>query len=580
MTRRTGRWIINGATLGTGVVSLLGLLHYLSPRGPAALTLPEAVLFWILGWLPELLFRGAPVIASRHTGVALAALTALWLWRSTRGTTCLALQAAIAIAAMSIAALICILTRTLAPATSATLSLLALAAAVRWGRMQAPSMARLAIFAAAALFGLLGDRVVMSLQMTSLVPHPISRWIQVSALVIASLVAVWAFPRSRASLWPRRLAHHVVCLWALATLGLNSLLVTILDLNLLRAWTGPTAPRVLNEFTYDLAVLGDPPFLVWSNRKWVQAIEDIYGAASPRHLLDDHAGFSERIFLAPGGTFDILNHQSVGRWNGVLASNHSPQPDGRLPTRGGAPSSFAWLQSMPWFEEAGPACGYADDPVRNRYLILSEWYSQYAVVDRTTGAGVKVGTVSGAIWPWPFATADPATRVAYMSSPISDGHLYEFNLDSLEVTRKVAQLYLYETVVDSAASVLWGTRPVTGDLVGVDTHSLEVRYHIPVEASVRDVKLDPDTGDLYTCSFWSGNVYRATRADQKASSIGWCGRFCRNLFLDSARRTLWIATAEGLCRMPLPSTGTASTTGSDKSLRRQGDDLRPKPDQD
>src|SRR5262249_2715921 len=117
--------------------------------------------------------------------------------------------------------------------------------------------------------------------------------------------------------------------------------------------------------------------------------------------------------------------------------------------------------------------------------------------------------------------------------------------------RKAANLYLYETMLDPGAGLLWGTRPLTGEVIGVDTRTFAIRHRIPVEATVRDIQRDVGTGDLYTCSFLFGDVWRIDRRTLMPSKIGWCGRVCRNLFLDSPRQTLWVATADGICRIDL-----------------------------
>src|SRR5262249_31727313 len=144
-----------------------------------------------------------------------------------------------------------------------------------------------------------------------------------------------------------------------------------------------------------------------------------------------------------------------------------------------------------------------------------------------------------------------AARIAYVSTGIEGGWLYEFNLDSLQITRRAPSLYVYETVLDPAARLLWGARPITGEVIAIDPRSLEIRQRIAVEPTIRDITIDPQSGDLFTCSFLSGNVFRVDRRTERATQIGWCGRLCRNLYFDVPRNVLWVATGDGVCRIAL-----------------------------
>jgi hypothetical protein len=95
-------------------------------------------------------------------------------------------------------------------------------------------------------------------------------------------------------------------------------------------------------------------------------------------------------------------------------------------------------------------------------------------------------------------------------------------------------------------------------VIGVDSDTFRVRYRIRTGFGSRDVQRDPRTGDLYSCSLF-GDVFRIAAPFTSAERIAWCGRVCRNLYLDPQHDTLWAATDDGICRIPLPvATATAS----------------------
>jgi len=147
--------------------------------------------------------------------------------------------------------------------------------------------------------------------------------------------------------------------------------------------------------------------------------------------------------------------------------------------------------------------------------------------------------------------------VIYVTSALDDGGLYEMGLDSLEVTRKAASLYLYETAVDPARNLLWGVRPLTGEVVAVDTDTYELSHRIPVQFGLRDLQRDRRSGDLYTCSEFFGDIFRIDGRTLRVSRIGWCGRLCRDMYLDEARHTLWVATRDGICQIDTLRAGVA-----------------------
>jgi len=92
---------------------------------------------------------------------------------------------------------------------------------------------------------------------------------------------------------------------------------------------------------------------------------------------------------------------------------------------------------------------------------------------------------------------------------------------------------------------------LTTELLGIDRRTSRIRHRIRIEPTLRPLAQDAKTGMLYTCSYLFGSIYRVDPRTADAEKVGWCGRLCRNLRVDPERDTLWVATADGICRMPL-----------------------------
>jgi hypothetical protein len=245
---------------------------------------------------------------------------------------------------------------------------------------------------------------------------------------------------------------------------------------------------------------------------------------------------AERLWPEAHGCFYAQLEPDTGWWG--------PTPRGKaIPD-----APLAWLHPPVWGDGVPTNIAFAEDAHAGRFLTFSEFDSHYAIVDRRTNTVVGRDRLPG-FWPWWHVTADQDARLWFASTATEGGWLYVFGFDGLPVVRKRRGLYFHETVVDSRHNLLWGARPLTGELLAVDIDSLEPRHRVGVEPTLRDVQIDAASGDLFTCSFLSGNVYRVSRHSLQVVQIGWCGRLCRNLYLDSPRRTLWVATADAICRI-------------------------------
>ena len=228
---------------------------------------------------------------------------------------------------------------------------------------------------------------------------------------------------------------------------------------------------------------------------------------------------SERIWPSADGGFYVQFEPLIGWWRATTAGRSIPvQATERFQFPDPGPET-------PENENRNPdTAALVEDRSTRLALVVSQFHSHYAVIDRASHTTKATGTLSQALWPWWFATVDSSAHVAFISSALEGGWLYEFDLTSLRVARKVPGLFFYENGSGSTRPrASSGHAAVVWRCVGVDRGTFEPRYRIPVESTVRDIQLDEGSGDLYTCAFMSGNVYRIERHERAASKIGWCG---------------------------------------------------------
>ncbi len=517
-----------GACVGFGTASLLNVLDWMMHHGLVRQSWPEAVRLKLFGSFPKVLFFGLGGLSGRALGI-MAILAALLIVRWTRP---LVVRGVLAVSAAWVAAMAAVVAYAIDPSIGLFSAAAALipAAWLAYDRTWTLTAAAILIAGLSIGFFFAQNLFIVAPEVTGSI-NPL--WGFAPPAVVAAFIA-WRLRTSRRA-DPIGFVWRWLMFWGFVAFGVA--LASSVALEALRS--RPRSPegaarRVVDEFAYDVRVDGEPPMLLWTNRQRIQFLDNPYGGLHRRVSPDQTTGFPERIWSSLRGGFYIQNGMNLGWWKSV--------PDGQS-IASGAVSSLA---APGWVPAA-----IAEDPRSNRVLLVSEWFSQYAVVERDSNAVVATGRLSDAIWSWPYATLDRAARVAFISTGMDDGHLYEFDFDSLTITRKSPNLYLYETVMDPPAGLLWGTRPMTGELLGIDTRTLDVRYRIQVEPAVRDIQRDSDTGDLFTCSFLFGDVFQIDRRTLAAAWLGWCGRFCRNLYFDARQRTLWAATVDGVCRIDL-----------------------------
>jgi hypothetical protein len=535
---RVARATANGACLGSGFATIFALLDWAARHGLGDPAQTQLLHLRILNSPFEFGFPFVVALFSLRTPVVLATIAGMYLLRPTRPLARTLVAFTFAFGAMACAVIAGSAAYILAPSIAPFLPLLSFLPAILLARRPMRPVAPLATLAAGLAIGAFAAQMPMvAIQPPVGVVSPLNGFLFAAAV---SLLAAWVVSRW-AGRRPARFSSGRF--WGLCAFVVYTVFVIGYEAYALRARSleGPTT-RVYDGWAYDLHVLGDPPALLWTNRDTLQVLENPYGDAPHRYVLNDDAIRAERIWPAADGGFYLQADGPIGRWKAPSAG----QPFAHEPA--------AWLTPPDWvFGVVGPDSPgtSVEDAATKRVLLVSAFQSHYAVMDRDTWTMQTKGVLSDTVWGWWYSTIDPIGRVALISAAVGDGGLYELNLDSLRVRALGLGFHVYEMVLDPPAGLLWGIRPITGEVLAIDRRTQEIRHRIPVEPTARDLTRDPDTGDLFTCALLSGDVFRIDPRTETASKIGWCGRFCRNLDIDSRRRTLWAATADGVCRIAL-----------------------------
>ncbi len=532
------RAIANGAVVGSGLATVFALLDCAARQGLADPATTQFLHLKILNSPFEFGFPFVVALFSWRTPVVLTIIAGLYLLRPTRPLARIVVGLAFAFGAMACAVIAGSAAYILAPSIAPFLPLLSLLPAILLARRPMRPVAPLATLAAGLAIGAFAAQMPMvAIQPPVGVVSPLQGFLVAAAV---SLLAAWVVSRY-ADRHPARFSGGRF--WGLCAFVVYTLFVIGYEAYALRARSpeGPTT-RVYDGWAYDLRVLGNPPALLWTDRDRLQVLENLYGNDPHRYVLNDGATRAERIWPASDGGFYLQADGPIGRWQAPSAG----QPFAHEPV--------AWLTPPDWVWGAigpdGPGTA-VEDAETKRVVLVSAFHSHYAVMERDTWTITAKGVLSDTVWGWWCSTIDPTGRVAIISAAVGDGGLYELNLDSLRVNGLGLGFHVYETVLDPPAGLLWGIRPITGEVLGIDRRTHEIRHRIPVRPTARDLARDPDTGDLFTCALLSGDVYRIDPPTETVSKIGRCGRFCRNLYVDSPRRTLWAATADGICRIAL-----------------------------
>ncbi len=532
MKARLADVIADSACIGIGAVAVLNAVDWAARRGIGDIAPVEALRLKLIASSLGLLFIPVRGISAATAGV-IAITLALGVWSPTRRVVATLI---VAIAAAWVAAMSGIAAYMLDPAAGLWSAALALVPAVYLATRGRSNTAALIVLALG--FGLsffVAQNVLIATPEVTGGINPMAGFAPVA--LVSGGVAWWVGRRTPDP--PMRFGRRLLRVWGLAAVCFSlASPVAVEALWSRRRAPNPPAVRITDEFAYDVRIEGDPPAVIWTNRRHAQVLDDAYAEEHRRYALHEQAQFSERFWPDPTGGFYLQEGRTVARW--------APRPD-HQPIPAEPTETYNVADWTP--------AGFVEDPLGHQTLLLSEWLSQYAVVDRAADRVIARGAFSDAAFPFPFTTLDPATRTVFVSTWMDDGRLYGFDLASRSVARSAPNLFLYATVLDPAAGLLWGVRPFTGEVVGVDTRSFAIRHRVSVEPALRDIDRDEQTGDLYTCSILYGDVFRVDPRALTASKIGWCGRQCRNLFVDSPRRTLWIATADGVCRLPMSGDG-------------------------
>ncbi|MEO8604270.1 MAG: hypothetical protein ABI629_16965 [bacterium] len=518
--------------LGVGVVAALDLLDVVGGMRPENISLRGLAQLQLTGWLVWAAFYGAKRVAV-PLAAALTLVALLATWRRTRPVAVVLVSVAQGLGLAAVTAWLCATSYAFTAWSAVAAPLVALLPAWWLARRRHWSVTAMCIVGLGFLLGTVSAQLVWMVAVRA--GNPTVGFLIPVGIAVA---LAWALAR-RAPMPARPFALRLVRMWGICTVCLCVAHVFAVEAY---AWrpraADANARRVVDAGAYDVFVFGAPPLAVWTDRQRIQVLENPYGDTHRRYSLDESATMVERIWPADDGGFYVQANRSVGWWR--------RPPDGQpipyLPA--------AWIPLPAWILESASTVGtLVEDAVTQRLLLVGEWLSHYAAFERGNGAVLADGIIGHAAWSWWYGTTPPAARFAYMTSPFDPG-LYTFDFDALQATLRAQNVYLYETVLDPTAHLLWGVRPMTGEVLAVDTQTFEVRTRIQLEPTLRDIKRDPLSGDLFACSFLSGEVYRIDPHTQTAASLGWCGRICRNLYFDPARRALWVASADGLCWIP------------------------------
>lgn len=540
--------IADGAAIGAALMAAGYSLEWAARHGLGPLDLLELPRLMVSAWAPVILVGGMVSLAAGKARFAVLVLAAIWIPRQTRGAARVLTAAALATIAAWGAAVACAMVFLLQPGTGLLVPAIGLLLAALLSRRHAWSVTAMVLLSAGAVVGAVTAQLpviasyafVASADGYEHVRSPLYGFLPV---IVPALAAAWVVSHREfpATIGPKR---RLIQYWGLCTVCLS--IAVSIAVEMIQLSPGPptkSARGVLDEFAYDIHVAGTPAALLWTNRNRLQVIDDVYGETPSRRVLDRRlVGLVEWITPSLDGGFYVPVDQEpkIAWWKPV-------EPSERIPY---APSG-GWLRVPDWVQRGMSQLQLAPDPVAGHLLVFSQVQTRYAVVDRASNTTLATGVLSDSPFSGVQVATDTMRRVALITSVIKDGAISEFDFATLQVTRRVPNRYVMMVSFDPSGDLLWGIRPFTGELVGLDRHTLQIRHRVPLEPALRSLVQDPDTGMLYTCSFLFGGIDQVDPKTLAATRLGWCGRLCRSLHLDSAHHTLWVATADRICRIPL-----------------------------
>jgi len=549
---RLDGWFIraaaDGAAIGAGGIVGATVLEWGARHGIGDIALFELPRLRLFGWSQQGFLEAASFLISEKSVPVLIVLLALAMWRRTRPAARAVTAAAAAAIAGWAVALGCAIAFTLSPRVTVLLAVLALGPAARLARAPRSRITGLIVLTAGVAVGTLAAQIavvasygiVSSDEGGEQIYNPLLGFVPV---VLLALAAAWFVSRFERVSPAGRFRQMARC-WGLALACLAMTFVIVVEaVQLLPRAPEGGAIRVLNRFAYDVYIAGEPPALVWTDRRGAPVLDAIYGEPHQSRPLDERlADLVEKIVPSFDGGFCIAADEKPG-----IACWKPVPPHEQIPYA----ASGGWLPQPSWVNLGMSQLQVAVDPATRRMLLVSEVHSRYAVVAVETNAAVTQGTFGDSIYSAATVSPDPMGGAAFIGSLAKDGTTDEFDFASLRITRSTPNLYITSIVADPSGELFWGARPLTTELLGIDRRTSRIRHRIRIEATLRPLAQDAKTGMLYTCSYLFGSIYRVDPRTADAEKVGWCGRLCRNLRVDPERDTLWVATADGICRMPL-----------------------------
>jgi hypothetical protein len=289
-----------------------------------------------------------------------------------------------------------------------------------------------------------------------------------------------------------------------------------------------TEYRYIHAPVYNVAVAGSPKKLFVSNQNEFFYYSDPYGSKSGKKIILKSRTVAERLLVDADGNALFLAVSS----SGVMSFKLDPPKF----MREYISSSGRW-----------PAYLAVDG---NHLFVLSEWNSMLTIFDIRSGKVIREIHLSPNYWQVPVMITDTMGRKAYISSLTQNGTVYEMNLDTFRITRKLPRIFAYGMALDKKSNCLWSVRPIPGDIACIDIATFRIKRKLRVKPGVRDIAYDEKTGVLFTVSYMDGELRKIDTGTWRLLKTYHVGKRCRNLFLDTDRGVLWVSSSQGVFRIP------------------------------
>lgn len=279
------------------------------------------------------------------------------------------------------------------------------------------------------------------------------------------------------------------------------------------------------SYAYNVHLARGNRDLFWTDHEAVWMAEDLrQGTLSPRKVAI--GPWSERmaaraaggVYVSIGGGVILVLDESGTELKPIRARNH--------------------------------ALALGEDPVAGNLLYVSEEAASLHVID-ARGNDRTLVELSNAAWFAGSLAVDVPHRRAFVSVLFSDGGLFEVDLDTFDVWKRMTDLHACKCVLDVTSSALWCNRPFQNEVVAVDLEHFRIRDRVEIGPVPWELTVHPASGDVFVSDRFSGQVTRIDPRSLNVTAFGHCGLKCRNLAVDPDAQVLWVASSRGVFRFPL-----------------------------